>query len=80
LGLTCEFFQEFGGVSIIAKKEKKKKTNNYEKGQKVETFENWSMMDVKQQNVKFFSHSLVVDVRGLHPKCELENEHVYLEE
>jgi hypothetical protein len=61
LGLAFKFFQEFGGASIIAKKKKMGKKKECEKGQKEGTFENWSLMDVKEQNVNFFCHILVVE-------------------
>jgi hypothetical protein len=37
------------------------KNNICEKGQKEETFENWSLMDVKQRNVNCFGHNLVLE-------------------
>jgi hypothetical protein len=54
--LHLSFFKSLG-----LPRKKMGKNNNCENGQKEETFENWSLMDVKQRNVNFFGHNLVLE-------------------
>jgi len=52
----------------------------HEKSQKKVPLANWPLVDIKKQNVFFFSTLRKLDNVGLDPKYDLDNEHVIVEE
>jgi hypothetical protein len=53
---------------------------NREKSQKEFLLANWPLVDIRNQNVFFFSIVRKLDNVGLDPKYDLDNEHVTVEE